>query len=87
MPRRPPVGPDHLDDTLDANRTGKQYRWNEGTYPWIAIPPNDPAAVAEASILIYDPTNGTVSAGNILRFGGQKPPGRIFDVLFTNSSR
>jgi len=85
------VGPDHRDDTLDTANfgPGHQYTWNEGSYPWIAssIPPDNPAAVAEALTLLYDPTNGTVSGGNILRFGGMKPPGRIFDVLFANASK
>jgi len=77
-------GPDHRDDTLDTSNygPGHQWTWNENSYPWVDIPANDPNAVAEALTLLYDPTNGTVSAGNILRFGGRKPPGQVFDVLF-----
>jgi prepilin-type N-terminal cleavage/methylation domain-containing protein len=83
------VGPDHRDDTLDTANfgPGHQYTWNEASYPWTSIPANNPAAVAEALTLLYDPTNGTVSRGNILRFGGMKPPGQVFDVLFANASK
>jgi len=82
-------GPDHMDNTMRG--TGlwitNQFRWNEWNYPWVDIPANDPAAVTEALTLIYDPTNGTVSGGNILRFGGQKPPGRIFDILYAATAK
>jgi len=78
-------GPDKQDDTAQAQYSpvpGRKWTWNEGQYPWITIPANDPAAVAEALGIIYDSTNGTISAGNILRFGGMKPPGRVFDLLY-----
>jgi hypothetical protein len=77
-------GPDHIDNTMGGSGFGitNKFAWNEYNYPWMAIPPNDPAAVTEALTLIYDPTNGTVSGGNILRFGGQKPPGQVFAVLY-----
>jgi len=83
------AGPDHIDDTLDTGNFGPGHRWawSEGTYPWVNIPANDPAAVAEALTLVYDPTNGTVSQGNLLRFGGMKPPGRVFDVLYAAAGR
>jgi len=78
-------GPDHWDDTMGvSNFPGHTYNWIESLYPWMKIPANDPAAVSEALGLLYDPTNGTVSAGNILRFGGMKPPGQLFEVLFAN---
>ncbi|MBM3335840.1 prepilin-type N-terminal cleavage/methylation domain-containing protein [Candidatus Sumerlaeota bacterium] len=82
-------GPDHVDNTMGGSGFGitNKYAWNEYNYPWLNIPANDPAAVSEALTLIYDPTNGTISGGNILRFGGQKPPGRIFDVLYAASSK
>ena len=80
-------GPDKYDDTVTvSNAPDRAWSWNEARYPWVDIPPNDPAAVSEALSLLYDPTNGTVSRGNILRFGGMKPGGRIFDVLFANAS-
>ena len=79
-------GPDHIDQTM-AGGGVNQYRWNEWNYPWMDIPANDPAAIREALSLLYDPTNGTVSGGNIFRFGGMKPPGQVFDVLYAPSTR
>ncbi len=83
------AGPDHFDNTMGGSSVfiTNRFAWNEFNYPWMNIPADDPAAVEEALSLLYDPTNGTVSGGNILRFGGQKPPGRIFDVLFANASK
>ena len=82
-------GPDHIDNTMGGSGFGitNKFAWNEYNYPWMDIPPNDPAAVTEALTLIYDPTNGTVSGGNILRFGGQKPPGQVFAVLYAASGK
>jgi prepilin-type N-terminal cleavage/methylation domain-containing protein len=77
-------GPDKIDDTLDTgNFPGHLFTWNEATYPWPQVPANEPAAIAEALSLIYNPTNGTISPGNILRFGGVKPPGAAFDALYS----
>ncbi len=86
------AGPDHRDDTLDINNYGggHQFAWNEVTYPWFSSNPamaDDPAACNEALTLVYDPTNGTVSYGNILRFGGQKPPGKVYDLLYSVASK
>jgi len=55
-------GPDNTEDS-----TGN---FTTGNYPWPNIDPNDPAPVLER---IYDPTNGTVSRGELYRTGGQKP--------------
>jgi len=78
-------GPDHFDQTERApNLPGNhRYDWNEASYPWVDTPGNDPVAVSEALDLLYDPTNGTVSSGNLLRLGGMKPGGQVFDLLFT----
>jgi len=82
-------GPDKIDDTVATSEDSRlQWTWNAASYPWGAGSPvnlarlNNPAAVAEALGLVYDPTNGTVSRGDILRFGGMKPPGRVFDLLY-----
>jgi len=81
-------GPDKYDDTVTAsNAPGRNWSWNEAQYPWVNIPANDPRAITEALSLLYDPTNGTVSLGNILRFGGMKPPGRVFDLLYSLASK
>jgi len=81
-------GPDKVDDTVtSANNPQFSWNWNEANYPWTGgNRANDPAAVSQALSLLYDPTNGTVSRGNILRFGGMKPPGLVFEVLFGNAS-
>jgi len=34
--------------------------------------------------LLYDPTNGTVSGGEVIRFGGSKPGGAAYDYWFSN---
>ena len=80
-------GPDKCDDTVTVNNAlGRSWSWNEARYPWADIDPNNSGAISEALSLLYDPTNGTVSTGNVLRFGGIKPAGQIFDVLFANAS-
>jgi len=80
-------GPDKTDDVVSASLfPGHRWSWNDADYPWLNIPANDPAAISEALSLLYDPTNGTISAGNILRFGGMKPPGRMFDLFYSLSS-
>ena len=42
---------------------------------------------AEISGLIYDPTNGTVSKGDLYRTGGLRPSGPGFDVLWAGASK
>ncbi len=73
------VGPDAVDDT------------NINSYPW---PPtrNPEGAMNQTGVnavlsQIYDPTNGTVSFGDIYRVGGVKPAGPQFDVLFAAASK
>jgi len=82
-------GPDKIDDTVVVGNSSPRnnWSWQEGRYPWPDIPANDPRAVSEALSLMYDPTNGAVSRGNILRLGGMKPPGRVFDLLYGLASR
>jgi len=48
---------------------------------------NNAAGVAGALSLIYDPTNGTVSLGDIYRVGGVKPAGMQWDAFFTNTTK
>jgi type II secretion system protein G len=82
-------GPDHLDQTRGgaAGFPPHTYSWTEWNYPWVDLQANSPAMVAEALTLVYDPTNGTVSWGDILRFGGMKPPGQVFDVLYSVTAK
>ncbi|MBM3334189.1 prepilin-type N-terminal cleavage/methylation domain-containing protein [Candidatus Sumerlaeota bacterium] len=82
------VGPDRRSDTVaPGNRTPPyRYDWRISYYPWIYVP-NASDALMEATVLLYDPTNGAVSMGDILRFGGMKPPGMAFDFLYSNASR
>jgi len=75
-------GPDHLDQTDGGSGwDNNNFNWAEWNYPWVQFADN-PNAALELVGLIYDPTNGTVSRGDILRVGGTKPAGRVFDVLF-----
>jgi len=82
-------GPDHLDQTVNKGLVDPPYSINlsEQGYPWPGLRANDPAVVAEVLRLVYDPTNGTVSWGDILRFGGQKPSGQAWEVLWAASSK
>jgi len=66
------AGPDHQDDT---ENTHEGFNLATGNYPWANVPDNDQAVAAVLS-LIYDPTNGTVSDGEIYRAGGTVPHGR-----------
>ena len=70
------TGPDRIDDT------------HVNSYPWppSRIPHNQ-SGVAEVLTYIYDPTNGTVSFGDVYRVGGTKPVGEPWDVFFANSSK
>lgn len=72
-------GPDHYDDT----RNEGALQLSTGDFPWRTIPVNTipPRVVA----LLYDPTNGTVSGGEIIRFGGTKPAGPAYDYLWGNA--
>jgi type II secretory pathway pseudopilin PulG len=75
-------GPDKKEDTNNPGNTGMVYRFADARYPWVDIPADDPTAVIELLSIIYDPTNGTNSRGDVFRTGGEKPGGRMFDVFF-----
>jgi len=76
-------GPDHIDDTVADNPGG--WSFSTGGYPW--PDKNDNANnLAGALALRYDPTNGTVSPGEIYRCGGVKGPGRMMAAIFEGSS-
>jgi len=76
------VGPDKYDDTW-------QYPWSNNTINWRLrnATGQQNGSVDEVIKLIYDPSNGTVSFGDIIRTGGNKPPGARYDVLFANASK
>ena len=78
-------GPDKYEDTSGAGGL-HQWSWADYQYPWIHIPADSDAAVAELLSLIYDSTNGTRSKGEVFRTGGTKPPGKVFDYLFSIGS-
>jgi prepilin-type N-terminal cleavage/methylation domain-containing protein len=75
------AGPDHIDDT-SSDRGG--FNLTEGNYPW-NLPDNE-SAVRAVLMLVYDPTNGTVSSGQVYRTGGVVPVGRPYQVLWANST-
>jgi len=74
-------GPDNVDNT--ANYRGVNL-WTS-QFPWVYLTgtPQEMKAVAG---LIYDPTNGTMSEGEILRTGGTKPDSAPLRFLFENWS-
>jgi len=70
------TGPDKVDDT------------SVNTYPWPPSSiPNNTAGISTVLTFIYDPTNGTVSTGDVYRVGGVKPAGAPWDIFFSASSR
>ena len=71
-------GPDRWDDSRDTFQTG--------AFPW-TWNPEDLNIIEGASAFLYDPTNGTVSFGDIPRFGGIKPGGTAYSILWSASSR
>jgi len=76
-------GPDHIDDTVGGATTGFSFDLNTGAYPWGAgnkIIPNTAEAITAMLHLRYDPTNGTVSSGEVYRCGGAPcpPPVNLF---------
>ncbi|MBM3334309.1 prepilin-type N-terminal cleavage/methylation domain-containing protein [Candidatus Sumerlaeota bacterium] len=74
-------GPDHWDDTNVSPYWTSQF-------PWPTVQGNTAAAISQMSAMCYDPTNGTVSVGEIYRVGGQKMTGGMaHDVFWTNGSR
>ncbi|MBM3333991.1 prepilin-type N-terminal cleavage/methylation domain-containing protein [Candidatus Sumerlaeota bacterium] len=76
------VGPDKYDDTY-------WYPWanNYINYRIYNETRQRNGTVDEAIKLIYDPSNGTVSVGDIIRVGGNKPAGARYDVLFASASK
>ena len=77
------VGPDKVDDTYEYPwGTVNQYWWEHGMSP-----NTGGSAVAAACAMLYDPTNGTVSVGDVHRVGGAKPAGPAYDVLFAHMSK
>jgi hypothetical protein len=81
--------PDLWDDTIGLVRTSQ--------FPWVGLPTpdnltfvigNNPPRLNGGGITIvdtvYDPTNGTVSGGEIMRFGGDKPAGAVYDYLWSS---
>ena len=73
-------GPNHFDDTIGEPFSTSNFPWDT------IIAPNNPATVSQALDLIYDPTNGTVSCGEIYKMGGQKPGGQVYEVLWQGGS-
>jgi prepilin-type N-terminal cleavage/methylation domain-containing protein len=84
------VGADSIDDTvMGAFPYKDNYSFSDPNYPGLAQPFGDPGPAGAAAIvrIIYDPSNGTVSRGDIFRLGGVKPQGQNWDVWFAASSR
>jgi len=67
-------GPDKYDDTRGD--------LSIQNYPWKNIDRNALTPVFVG--LLYDPTNGTVSGGDIMRFGGIKPAGAVYEFWWSN---
>jgi type II secretory pathway pseudopilin PulG len=81
-------GPDHWDDTSGSALATSRF-------PWSALfDPNDLDArvvygvdsgtIGPVSGLIYDPSNGTISGGEIIRFGGTPPEGAVYEYFWTH---
>lgn len=76
-------GPDNMDQTDGGSQwDNNQFNWAEWNFPWVQFADNLNAA-REFPGLVYDPTNGTVSRGDIMRVGGTKPAGVVFDAVYT----
>ena len=69
-------GPDNLDDT--ANYRGVNLLTS--LFPWVYLTGTDQEMEVVAA-LVYDPTNGTTSGGEVLRMGGTKPGSRPLRFL------
>jgi len=72
-------GPDNIKDSRDpfvvSGDTG---------FPWRGADPNDAPGILA---IVYDPTNGTVSRGEIFRVGGQLPGGSLYTALYAACSK
>ncbi|MCX7050138.1 MAG: prepilin-type N-terminal cleavage/methylation domain-containing protein [Candidatus Sumerlaeota bacterium] len=64
------AGPDKKDDTNDTENGALNLL--SGQFPWLALDNTD-ATAGTVLGLIYDPTNGTISRGQIFRAGGACP--------------
>jgi len=79
-------GPDKHDNTNQPDRSATAYDWADAQFPWVDRNFNLDAVVMDGLGIVYDPTNGTISKGEIWRFGGQKPPGRLWDLWYAAGS-
>ena len=71
-------GPDNWDQTRDSLSTGN--------FPWPNVNANSASIVQQMLGLLYDPTNGTNSNGEIFRVGGVKPDGEAWDVFWAHAT-
>jgi len=69
-------GPDNIKDSRDP--------FLIADFPWSQASPNDAPGILA---IIYDPTNGTVSRGEVMRVGGTKPSGALYDALWQAVSK
>jgi len=79
-------GPNHFDDTIGTLESGQSSPFSTGNYPWTTVQPTQ-TNIELVCALSYDPTNGTVSGGEIYRPGGQKPGGLIHEIFWVNGTR
>ncbi len=70
------TGPDRVDET-----TINTYPWNK------SVIPHNAAGEAKMMNMVYDPTNGTVSHGDIYRVGGEQPGGSPWTIFFALASK
>lgn len=69
-------GPDNMKDSRDP--------FLISDFPWKNANPNDAPAILA---IVYDPTNGTVSRGEVFRVGGQMPTGALYSALWASASK
>jgi hypothetical protein len=79
-------GPDKRDNTNAPARSGTQYSWSDSSFPWENRNFDSPDVIVDGLALLYDPTNGTISKGEIFRFGGIKSAGALWDIWFSVGS-
>lgn len=70
-------GPDRWDNTSNEG----PFDLLTGKFPWPTLT-GTPAEMDAVSALLYDPTNGTVSGGEIIRMGGQPSGSPVINLLF-----
>jgi type II secretion system protein G len=76
------AGPDGIEDT----QSGYTDVYYTGTYPWVNIADNAERRRGLLA-LFYDPTNGTVSRGQIFRAGGAPPPETLVKMFYDLANR